>query len=530
MAKNKLTRLLTNKYFILSLILAIGAFLRLYHLTGKSLWYDEACSLNIAAYNWWDILFNYNTITPIPKPVYFVLLKLWTALFGYTEFAARLLSVIFGVLAIVLIYKLAKMLFGVSTGLISAFILSVSSYNIYYSQQARYYTMFLCLSLLSMILFLKVFKGDNFRLRVAYILTISLMLYTFPIGTYILIMQNIFFIIFKNRTKQRRKWLRMQIILAIISLPLLIIPVIDSRYANYDEKFAISRPTPQNLIETLNVFSYGGFKQGAAGMGFEIESSRLRIPRLLTFLFCFIFILSIFYREKKFLQDTDLLRHKDKILLLWLWLFITLFGFYLFSILFKPIFLTRYFIAVAPAFYIAIGYSIYRMKKIKPILILIITILTCFSLNILYYPGYKNGWRSVADSLKYRIQKNDFIVFAPLMQIIPFWYYYKYDQIKNFNNNIDNYGEKFYHRKNCRIFDGSNTILGFGLREDSDHISRELGFLPYNKTNTWLIISPYWIGKGPSEFIKGFFKHGYSVKYKKYFEYDGVEVICYSPS
>ncbi|MEI6831368.1 MAG: glycosyltransferase family 39 protein [Candidatus Omnitrophota bacterium] len=530
-AKNKFTRLLTNKYFILSFILAIGVFLRFYHLTGKSLWYDEACSLNLAAYNWMDIFFSHNVITHIPRPFYFILLKLWVGLFGYTEIAVRSLSVIFGILSIILIYKLARILFGVSAGLISAFILSISPYNIYYSQQVRYYTLFLFLCLLSMVIFVKLIRNNNLSLRVMYILTNILILYTLPVGVYILVLQNILFLVFKNKIKQIRYWLNMQIIMCVVFASLLLLPFIyvNHSFNNYDdEKFTAGKPSFSSFIETFDTFSYGGSRQGHAGVGFEIESSRLKTPRLLTFLFCLIFILSLTYREKKSSQDVDVFNHRDKILLLWLWLFITLFGFYLFSILFWPIFSTRYFIAVAPAFYIVIGYSISKMRAIKPVLISAIVILSFFSLNILYHPGSSNDWRNVADYLKSHIRKNDVIVFAPIMQIIPFWYYYKYDQVGNFNNNIDNYGEKFYHRKNCNISYDSNTIIGFGLKEDRDYINKELLPLSNSKANIWLVMSPYWIGKNQSEFIKGLLKSGRSIKYSKYFEYDGVEAIYYS--
>jgi len=532
MVKNRLARLLTDKYFILCVILGIAAFLRVYALNGKCLWYDEVCSLNLSAYNWHDIFLSQKVLTDIPRPVYYALLKLWTGLFGYTEAAARSLAVSFGILSVFLIYKLAKALFGVSAGLISAFILAISPYNIYYSQQVRYYTLFLCLSLLSIILFLRVIKDDKRVTRFLYILTDLLVIYAFPVGIYIFILKNIFFLFFWKRIKLKRQWLKTQAVILILFMPMALIPAVSFKKTmiNHEvDTFVANKPGPGVLTETLEVFSYGGSRQAHAGVGFETEPSRLRMPRFLTPLFILLFSLSIFYGWKEPRSRDDLLSAKNKVLLLWLWLFAPLLGFYLFSILVKPIFLTRYFIAIAPAFYIGAGYSLSRMGKSRTGLIIVLAALTCFSLDILYNPGSKNDWRQIAGSVKPLIAEGDTIVLAPITQIIPFWYYYKYDQVKGFKNNIDNYGEKFYHMKNCRIQDGSNTIIGFGIRQDNEYIAGALGALPDKKADIWLIISPHWRGREHTGFIEGLLEKGRVVKYRRYFDYNGVEAICYSP-
>ncbi|MDD5080217.1 MAG: glycosyltransferase family 39 protein [Candidatus Omnitrophica bacterium] len=533
MKKDRLAGLLAGKYFILCAVLGIAAFLRFYGLNGKCLWYDEVCSLNLSAYNWYDIFLSQKVLTDIPRPVYYALLKLWTGLFGYTEVAARSLAVIFGVLSVFLIYKLAKTLFGASAGLISAFILAISPYNIYYSQQVRYYTLFLCLSLVSIILFLKVIKSDKRSLRFLYILTNALILYSFPVGIYVFILQNIFFLVFSKRIRLKRQWLRMQVIILVIFMPMAVLPAVaftqNTRNQEIDT-FIADKPGYRDLIGTFGVFSYGGPRQAHAGVGFETEPSRLRVIRFLTVLLGLLFSLSIFYSRKEIRSNEDILSAKNKILLLWLWLLAPLLGFYLFSIWVKPVFLTRYFIAIAPAFYIGAAYSVSRMGRGRLPAIVALVALTFFSWDILYNPGSNDDWRSLASSVQPQIAEGDVLVFAPITQIIPFWYYYKYGQVKGFNNNIDNHGEKFYHMKNCRFLDGTNTVIGLGIRQDREHIRVTLGGLPDNDANIWLIISPHWRGNEHSGFIEGLLGKGRGVKYRKYFDYNGVEAICYSPS
>ncbi|MGZ4847178.1 MAG: glycosyltransferase family 39 protein [Halobacteriota archaeon] len=54
-----------------------------------------------------------------------------------------------GVLAIPMIYAVGRQLFNEETGLVAAFILALSSFNIYYSQEVRMYSLIVLLALTS---------------------------------------------------------------------------------------------------------------------------------------------------------------------------------------------------------------------------------------------------------------------------------------------------------------------------------------------------------------------------------------------
>lgn len=169
-------------------IVLIGSVLRFHNLAGKSLWYDEACSVSFTQYSWQGVIFHRYML----KPVYFFLLKLWVGLFGTNEFVVRTLSVIFGSFSIFLIYKLGKNLFNRNIGLISAFILSISPYHVYYSQQVRNYSLFLFLGSLSMLIFLRLRRSLTLTISLLFILNNLLLIYTHPFGIFILVIQAIF--------------------------------------------------------------------------------------------------------------------------------------------------------------------------------------------------------------------------------------------------------------------------------------------------------------------------------------------------
>jgi uncharacterized membrane protein len=83
---------------------------------------------------------------------------LWIQLAGDSEFAVRFLSLFFGVLTVPLLYALARRLFapipgsqgsGQGVGLIAALIAMVAPLYVWYSQEARMYTLITFLLLLS---------------------------------------------------------------------------------------------------------------------------------------------------------------------------------------------------------------------------------------------------------------------------------------------------------------------------------------------------------------------------------------------
>ncbi len=124
---------------IMAVVMLIGAWVRLHRLAGRSLWIDEAASVYFASMPWrpflrllWEYQGN--------MTLYYFALRAWIHL-GDSEFVVRGLSVAFGVLTIPAVYALGKRLFDQPTGLIAAALLSVHSFQIAYSQEARGYSL-----------------------------------------------------------------------------------------------------------------------------------------------------------------------------------------------------------------------------------------------------------------------------------------------------------------------------------------------------------------------------------------------------
>ena len=83
-------------------IMALAAILRLHDLGLRPLWLDELFSAWFSARDWhylWNVVPTFET----HPPFYYSLLKLWRV-FGSDEFTLRLLSVVFAVATVPLVY------------------------------------------------------------------------------------------------------------------------------------------------------------------------------------------------------------------------------------------------------------------------------------------------------------------------------------------------------------------------------------------------------------------------------------------
>lgn len=120
------------------LTLILGFVLRIFSLN-QSLWLDEATTALVAQMNL-NSFFNSFMIADFHPPLYYLLIRYWIIVFGNSEVFIRIPSVLFGVATIYLVYLIAKEL-RQKWPLVPALFLATSGLHIYYSQEARMYSM-----------------------------------------------------------------------------------------------------------------------------------------------------------------------------------------------------------------------------------------------------------------------------------------------------------------------------------------------------------------------------------------------------
>lgn len=132
-------------YTALFLIVVIAAALRLYKLGEWSFWGDEMFTVGGR-----EDGFNYNLLR---QSLSLSLIQGVVAKLGVTEWNARLIPVLFGVISVPLTYVFGKKIFNPAIGLLSSLYLALSPWHLYWSQNARFYTALLLFYSLALFFF-----------------------------------------------------------------------------------------------------------------------------------------------------------------------------------------------------------------------------------------------------------------------------------------------------------------------------------------------------------------------------------------
>ncbi|MHA1568207.1 MAG: glycosyltransferase family 39 protein [Alphaproteobacteria bacterium] len=175
-------------WLLLGAILALAAVLRLYNLGGAEFWGDEQMAVASQYRSVGEIIRERVELDPyinIEPPGYHLLNKaailiVPDPLMAFDEIGRiwlRMISALAGVLAVLLMYLLARRFTGDRSALLPALLLAFSFYAIYYSQENRPYSLVIALSLLTTWLFVEAFFHRRRWLALPYALGIAVVCY-----------------------------------------------------------------------------------------------------------------------------------------------------------------------------------------------------------------------------------------------------------------------------------------------------------------------------------------------------------------
>jgi len=193
------TRSRTAAILPIAAILFTAVGLRCLFLAKQSLWLDEFAS-------WWfasgDLSRALHSEATNP-PLYYALLHFWIQWFGTSEAALRSLNILPSVASVWVIYRLSERLFSCRIALMAAGYAAVSTFQIYYAQEAR------CFSFLELFLLLAAWtlwnalESEGFARALyygAYGLCMTLALYSHFIAVFFFAGQGLFVLV--RRMKQ----------------------------------------------------------------------------------------------------------------------------------------------------------------------------------------------------------------------------------------------------------------------------------------------------------------------------------------
>jgi uncharacterized membrane protein len=187
------------------LLLLLALTLRVFHLMHESVSGDEAFSISLTQLPLGDEVHKL-VLDMVHPPLHYLALRGWLKLFGFGLLQARVLSVIFGALAVIFLYWLAKYLFDRRVAAVAALLMAVSQLAIMFSQEARPYALMHTLALLSAYLFLRALREQRAGLWWGFVGATVLLIYTNYFGVLLLAGLLLVAMIYPKRYRLRPGW------------------------------------------------------------------------------------------------------------------------------------------------------------------------------------------------------------------------------------------------------------------------------------------------------------------------------------
>ncbi len=199
-----------TQIILVSSTLILAAFLRFFGLTYQSLWNDELSSWRRSHYDSLQEVINLGVKPDVHPPGYQILLYFVERYFGDSAFQLRFPSALAGVLAVYLIYLLGLRLYSEKEALIAASLTAVLWFPVYYSQEARAYSLLMLFSIWSSLFWVKFMQNppfkNNFMTTSGYVLTSLAAMYVHYYGFLVIAIHVLF--TFAHAVKFRKRILK----------------------------------------------------------------------------------------------------------------------------------------------------------------------------------------------------------------------------------------------------------------------------------------------------------------------------------
>ncbi|MFD1586673.1 glycosyltransferase family 39 protein [Halorientalis brevis] len=366
---------LTAQPPVLYFVVALGAALRLYGLGAESFWIDEYSSLAyVTSRTTFEVAREVPLVDPHP-PLYYLLLDIWTSLVGVSEPAVRLLSALFGIAAIPLLYALGAELYDRQVGVFAAGVLAFSRFHVSHSQNVRMYSLLVFATVCSMLFLVRLRTAPTRRAAVGYVAASVALLYTHAFGALVLVAQHCY--VLGSRFVRTggtwavdpRRWLGVQLAVAVLAVPwaidmgrqalALLTPGGGSGAVAWGW---IPEPTPIRLVSAVGAYVTPSFEDGFGG-----------------FLVLVVIGLLALGSQRRVSLD------RERTLLLACWIGIPVVALFVVSSLVVPLFIPRYTIAAMPAVALFVAKEIRRVGTVEIRYISVVLLVVALVAGL---PGY----------------------------------------------------------------------------------------------------------------------------------------------
>jgi mannosyltransferase len=385
----------------------VAFLLRTPHLAAQSLWRDEVDVIRLANESLPQLVRNLARAGH-NGPLYYLLMRGWLKLVGEGEFALRYPSLCFGILAVPLVYRAGRGLVGGQAATLTAALVAISPYLVWYSQDAKMYALVTTLSLLAITCQLEALANGRLRCWAGFVFFASLSLYVHLLSALMIPVYLAAFVLAWPRDREQR-WGGLVslglLILPYLPLALWQLPLVQDSYETGHPFY----PIDQMLSLLFNLHA-----RGVAMVG-----NWLVVAAFLFAILAGLFLSGEVSLWRCLVSNWPIVSSRiHPRLFLSLWLLLPIALIYLISLR-APVFEPRYLIFIAPAFYLLTGLGVVALSRLSWTATgLVLAIVLSFSLLGIWVQGatpIKSDFRAAASYVMARRQDD-----APILFQIPY--------------------------------------------------------------------------------------------------------------
>jgi mannosyltransferase len=382
---------LTGKrvFWLLAGLIAVGALLRFLGLQVQSLWWDEL-------FSWWlsdkdslgEVLAQ--AARDVHPPAHPVIIYFVERYLGDCEFWLRFPSALFGVLCIPAMYLLARRMFSQTEGVWAAALTALLWFPIYYSQEARGYTLLFLLCALSMAFWFPMLRAQVTGAKpparpalewILYVLCAVGMIYTHHYGSLMVALQGLALLL--SCGKRLRAYQRTLLLyLPIVALG---VPAWLQAFGQYRLNYLTWLPEPSFSLFTSTYYTF--FNRSELIKNLALIITVLPLIRLCVSA----------YKQKS--PAGFSLRSNLRIWTLVVWLVLPFLAGLVATLLLKPMLTIRFLTVSAPAAYLLLARGLSVLTRRWKInigvggLFLVLALVDLFAVHQYYSKPVKDQWR-----------------------------------------------------------------------------------------------------------------------------------------
>jgi uncharacterized membrane protein len=356
-------------------------------------------------------------------PLHNIILHFTIATFGDSEQVLRVPSALFGVATVYVLYRLGALLWGRSTGLIAALLLTLSGFHVWYSTEVRMYALLTFTATTFVLTTFYAVEKPKLSTLAANAAAGTALLYTHVYGSFVFAGVNLAVLIglltrAEGVAVDSRHWLVTQCIPVVLFLPWAAF-LLGQMVHVVEKGFWIPHPTPEFVL--LQLFKAAGGRSALIVLGMFALLSLIKVKSV------FERLLPQLGEEQPRSKEQSWSRVDWQTGIILAWLLVPILAGYLISIAAQPVFLARYLICSLPAFLLLAARGLSSLTRNRVAFAICLGLAVAAPLRNLHFQAFERSRsdnRAAMREFSARYEPSD-VVYAQSRAVPLVDYYYR---------------------------------------------------------------------------------------------------------